>query len=158
MKRTDITDLFPEATKEQIDKIMDLNGADISKARGDLETLRIQLSSAQTEIEQLKLQPVAPPDLELQEKLKAATDELDRLKKSNALRDLREKVSKETGVPAALLTGETEEACKAQAEGIRAYAKPTGYPVVRDGGEVHPGASATRDQFAAWLDESLKNN
>ena len=32
MKRTDITELFPDATKEQIDKLLDLNGADIAKA------------------------------------------------------------------------------------------------------------------------------
>ena len=157
MKRTDITEIWPEATKEQIDRIMDLNGADINTARGDLEALRIQLSNANTEIERLKLQPAAPADKELQAQLKAATDELNSLKAANALREIREKVSRETGVPSSLLTGETEDACKAQAEAIRDYAKPSGYPPVRDGGEVHPAnATATRDQFADWLDKSFK--
>ena len=92
-----------------------------------------------------------------QAQLKAVTDELNGLKQANALRDLREKVSKETGVPASLLTAETEEACKAQAAAIRDYAKPSGYPPVRDGGEVHPAnATATRDQFADWLNQSFK--
>ena len=157
MKRTDITDIWPDATKEQIDRIMDLNGADINRARGDLENLRVQLSNAQNEIEQLKLQPTAPADQELKEKLQAANKELEALKASNALRDLRAKVSKETGVPADLLTAETEDALKTQAEAIKAYAKPRGYPKVPDGGEVRPGgATATRDQFADWLEQSLK--
>lgn len=157
MKRTDITEIWPEATKEQIDRIMDLNGADINTARGDLEALRIQLSNANTEIERLKLQPAAPADKELQAQLKAANDELAKLKQANALRDLREQVSKETGVPSSLLTGETEEACKAQAAAILEYAKPAAYPQIRDGGEVHgANAAATRDQFADWLDKSFK--
>ena len=156
MKRTDITDLFPEATKEQVDRIMDLNGADIGKIRGDMEALKVQLNNANTEIDRLKMQPAAAPDKELQDKLQAATDELTKLKASVAVRDVREKVSKATGVPADLLTGETEEACKVQAEGIKAYARPGGYPPVKDGGEVRPaGGAATRDQFAAWMDESF---
>ena len=34
MKREQITELFPEATKEQIDKIMSLNGATSTPQRG----------------------------------------------------------------------------------------------------------------------------
>lgn len=157
MKRTDITDLFPDATKEQIDRLMDINGADINKVNSDMEALRIQLASAQNQIETLKQQPTAPADLELQKQLKSVTDELEGLKRSNSIRDIRDKISKETGVPASLLTGETEEACKTQAEAIRDFAKPSGYPSIRDGGEVHTqGATATRDKFAEWLDQSLK--
>ena len=33
MKRTDITALFPDATAEQIQQLMDLNGQDINNAR-----------------------------------------------------------------------------------------------------------------------------
>ena len=40
MKRTDITELFPDATAEQIDKLMDLNGQDINKAKGELDAIR----------------------------------------------------------------------------------------------------------------------
>lgn len=155
MKRTDITALFPEATKEQIDKLMDLNGEDINKAKGDLETIRGQLATAQTEIQNLKAQPGADAA-----KVTALQQELDALKAANTLRDLREKVSKETGVPASLLTGENEDACKAQAESIKAYAKQTpGYPTVPDGGEAgssKPGA--TRDQFADWFAKAAPAN
>ena len=150
MKRTDITALFPDATDEQIQKIMDLNGGDISRAKEGVSALQGQLAAAQAEIGQLKARD--PGD-----DYKAVKAELDALKASNALRDLRAKVSKDTGVPAELLTGDTEEACKAQAEGIKAYSKaqpPAGYPAVPDGGEVRVnGASAARDKFADWMQE-----
>ena len=81
----------------------------------------------------------------------ALKSELDALKKENALREIRENVAKEKGVPASLLTGDSEEACKAQADAILAFAKPSGYPNLPDGGEVHaPKSTATRDQFAVW--------
>ena len=155
MKRTDITDIWPEATKEQIDRIMDINGADIGKARGDLDNLQSQLAAARSEIEALKARP--EPDPDLQQQLQAATDELNALKQSNAVREIRERISKEVGVPASLLTAETEDECKTQAEAIKDFARPGNYPRVRDGGEVQPsGATATRDKFAEWLEASLK--
>ena len=49
MKRTDITELFPDATKEQIDKLLDLNGADIARSESyhegtiPLHTLRADI-------------------------------------------------------------------------------------------------------------------
>ena len=154
MKRSDITDIWPEATKEQIDKIMDINGADIGKAKGDLDSVTSQLTAARAELEALKAKS---PDADLQQKLKDATDELNALKQANSLREIREKVSKEIGVPASLLTGATEEECKTQAQAIKDYAKPQGYPSVPDNGEVHTtSAPATRDKFAEWLNESLK--
>ena len=42
MKRTDITQLFPEAPKETIDKLMDLNGADVNAAKAEVENLKAQ--------------------------------------------------------------------------------------------------------------------
>lgn len=152
MKRADITDLFPEATKEQIDKILNINGTDIQAAKGDAEGLRGQLEAARAEIAKIKARPAEP---DAGKELQALKDELAGLKLANSLRDLREKVSKDTGVPASLLTAETEEACKTQAEAIKAFsaqqAKPnSGYPYVKDGGEVRtPASGATRDQFAA---------
>lgn len=153
MTRTDITAIFPDATKEQIDRLLDMNGGDINKAKGDLSALQGQLSAAQTELQALKAKPA---DGDLAQRLQAVSDELNGLKQANALRDLREKVSKDTGVPASLLTAETEEACKTQAEAIKAYAKPGKYPPVPDGGEVRPaGGAAPRDKFAAWMEEQF---
>lgn len=77
--------------------------------------------------------------------------ELDKLKGANAIRELRNKVAEETGIPAHLLTGKTEDECREQAEAIAEYAKPSSYPNVRDGGEVrNTGKPTTRQQFAEW--------
>lgn len=82
--------------------------------------------------------------------------ELDKLKGENALRDLRNKIATETGIPANLLTGQTEEECREQAQAIAAYAKPTGYPQVRDGGEAtHSSKMTTRQQFAEWANKAF---
>lgn len=81
--------------------------------------------------------------------------ELDDLKNAQSIRDIRDKVAKETGVPAELLSGSTEEECKTQANGIKAYANP-GYPQVQDGGE--PGGQlkvSTAQQFADWANKQV---
>ena len=79
--------------------------------------------------------------------------ELEKMKKAAGIRDIREKVAKETGVPVSLLNAETEEDCKAQADAILSFAKPDDYPDVRDGGEQgsnESGGSAAK-QFADWM-------
>ena len=143
MKREDITKLFPDATKDQIDQIMNLNGADISKAKGeaektkgDLDTYRADLETAQKRIKELEK---AGNDLQAAKDRAAALEtELNGLKDANRIRDIRATVAKETGVPMELLTADSEDACKAQAKGIMDYAKGGNYPDVRDGGETPP--------------------
>lgn len=149
MKRTDITELFPDATKEQIDKLMGINGADINEAKKNLADVQKQLDAALA----------APKDDEALKAAQAQADklqkELDGMKAAESLRLMREKIAKDTGVPAALLTGTTEEECTTQASGIKDYAKTsTGYPVLRDGGEkpVNPNPNKpTREQFAEYF-------
>ena len=87
------------------------------------------------------------------DKANGLQSELDALKNENNLRDLRDEVSKEKGVPASLLTGTTKEECEAQAEEIISFAKQQpGYPAVTDGGEPTVTVKkATRDQFADWI-------
>lgn len=66
--------------------------------------------------------------------------QLDALNSANARRDMIARVAAATGCPAELLTGDTEEACTAQAQDITAFAKsqqPAGYPNVRDGGDPY---------------------
>lgn len=90
------------------------------------------------------------------ERADALQVELDKLKGANALRDMRNKVAEETGIPVNLLTGNTEEECREQAQAIAAYAKPTGYPQVRDGGEVvNAGKMTTKQQFAEWASKTF---
>ena len=46
MKREDIKKIFPDATEEQLKGLLDINTADIGKAKGDLETVRADLEKA----------------------------------------------------------------------------------------------------------------
>ena len=155
MKREDITSIFPEATKEQIDKLMGINGNDINKAKADTETLTTQLAAARSEIETLKANSNADELEQTKQLASSLQTELDGMKAKDALRQIREKVSKATKVPADLLTGETEEACTAQANSILEFAKPT-YPRVPDAGEVGiTPDSPTREKFADWAKENL---
>ncbi len=151
MKRTDITDLFPDATKEQIDKLLGINGADINAAKKGLTELQAEHQTAQATITDLQKQLEASKGQ--LEQFDAVQNELNELKQANAIRDMKEKVAQETGVPMTLLTCDTEDACKAQAEAIKEFAKPSAYPALYDGGE--PGGRApktsTREQFAEWF-------
>ena len=145
MKRTDITKLFPEATKEQIDEIMSINGADINAAKSEVDDLRKQLTD-QSGAEMAKAQ----------EQIKALTAELTGMKNAETIRLTREKVANEKNIPVNLLTGETEEACAKQADEILAFAQPSGYPQIRDGGDPrNPPAPTTRQKFADWAKDNL---
>lgn len=89
------------------------------------------------------------------EKAASLQKELDGLKQAETVRQIRAKVSQETGVPETLLTASTEEECKAQADAIKAYADP-GYPKVKDGGESRPmNTRTTGEQFAQWFEQSF---
>ena len=158
MKRSDITDIWPEATKEQIDKLMGINGTDINNAKSELDGLKAQLTTAQSELQKLKGGAAGQPDKlkETQDALAALQTELNGMKHAEAVRQVREKVSGEKKVPANLLTGETEESCTAQADAILAFAKAGSYPNVHDGGEAgHGGTVQTRDKFAEWAKDNL---
>lgn len=91
------------------------------------------------------------------ERAKALEAELDTMKKAEELRTLRDKVASETGVPVSLLSAETEEACRSQAEQILAFASKNGsYPSLKDGGEVtNTNKGTTKQQFAKWAEEAF---
>ena len=155
MKRTDITELFPDATAEQIDKIMDINGSDINNAKKGLEDLQKSVADAQAQLEASK--NGADELTKEHERAEALQKELDAKNAAEAIRVMKEKVSEETGIPAKMLTFDDEEACRQQAATIKEYATPR-YPSVQDGGDPHPPTQkATRDQFAEWLDQVSKN-
>lgn len=144
MKRTDITEIFPEATKEQIDKLMGINGADINSAKAEVEALRQQVSATS-----------GKEIADAQKQIEALTVELNGMKTAESIRLVREKVANEKKVPASLLSGDTEEVCAKQADEILAFAQPK-YPSVKDSGEVsNPPTNSTRDKFAAWASENI---
>lgn len=84
--------------------------------------------------------------------------ELDGIKKAAELREMREKIATDNNIPVELLTGATEDECKAQVETIKALLDARGIPsAVRDGGEVvHTGKLSTRTQFAQFAKENWK--
>ena len=78
--------------------------------------------------------------------------ELAEIKKANEVRDIRSRISQETGVPLELLTADNEEDCKKQAAAINAFAMPKSYPSVEDGGEVGGTLKqTTSQQFKEWF-------
>lgn len=160
MKREDITSVFPDATKDQIDKIMGINGEDINKAKGDLDAVKGQLTEAQTALEAARKSGGGAADKlkEAQDQAAAYKAELDSLKLANGLREMREKVAAEKKLPVHLLTADTEEGCNAQAEQILAFTKSqkqTGYPSVPDGGSPGSGSTSSRQQFADWAKDFI---
>lgn len=134
MKREDITAIFPEASEEQISSILNSHHIEVNDWKGKYNGLK-----------------GGPTVAELQAETERANNlqkELDALKNADAVRQIREKVAGEKKLPANLLTADTEEACIAQAEAILAFAQPSGYPTVQDGGT--PGENGSSGE-AAWL-------
>lgn len=78
--------------------------------------------------------------------------ELDGIKKAAELREMREKIATENNIPANLLTGTSEEECKAQVESIKGLLNANGIPTsVSDGGEPsHSGKVSNATLFANW--------
>lgn len=88
------------------------------------------------------------------ERAEKLQSELTEIKHANEIRTIRDKVAQETGVPASLLSGDTEEACNEQAKGILAFKNPDRYPTVKDSGEVTPKVSNdARAEFKQWASE-----
>lgn len=56
MKREDVSKIFSEATSEQIDKILDLNSADIGKAKKGYDDLKTELETANQTIADINKQ------------------------------------------------------------------------------------------------------
>ena len=91
-----------------------------------------------------------------QERAEKLQAELSAMKHTEEVRTIRDKVAQTTGVPASLLTGETEEACNEQATGILSFKSSNGYPTIKDGGEVQKTVEgSTKQQFAEWANQAF---
>lgn len=86
-------------------------------------------------------------------KADALQQQLDTLEADTARRAMKKKVADATGVPEALLTGDTEESCTEQAHEIMQFAVPS-YPAIPDGGTA--GAVGNyQDVFSPASDKEL---
>jgi hypothetical protein len=91
-----------------------------------------------------------------QEKTAGLEAQIKKMTHEKEIQAVRTKVATEKGIPAELLTGETEEACISQADKILTFAQSNGYPAVKDSGEVGKTGKATaRDQFDQWAKKVL---
>ena len=138
-------------TQQDVDRIVSERLAREKAKYEDYDTLKekAQLYDAAEEASKTELQKA-------QDKAEKLQKLLDERNHEDAVRNVREKVAKETGVPAELLTGETEEECKEWADKLKEYRTPSTYPNVRDAGEPRHkvGGKTARDQFADWFNES----
>jgi len=86
-----------------------------------------------------------------QERAEKLQAELSAFKHSEEIRNVRDKVAQATGVPANLLSGETEDACTEQANAILSFKSSTPYPTVKDGGEPQMNNKLdARSAFKEW--------
>lgn len=56
MKREDVAKVFANATSEQIDSILNINSADIGKAKKDYDTIKAELDTAKQQITDINTQ------------------------------------------------------------------------------------------------------
>lgn len=155
MQRTDITSIFPEATKEQQDALMKLYGDGVNAAKGDSAALVQQLKDAQAALAAAQNAGGASELEKANKRLADLEKELTSMKAADAVRQLREKVAADKNIPVSLLTGDTEETCAAQADAILAFAGNTGSLSVGDKGEAGGGAADARAQFTAWAKDNI---
>lgn len=110
---------------------------------------KAQKYDEQEEANKTELQKAQERAQELEEKLKKKEHD-------ETIRDMKKKVAEEMKVPVDLLTGETEDECKAQAQAIMSFATSQGYPSVKDAGESNPiNKKSTRDAFKEWADSNF---
>lgn len=136
-------------TQEELDSIVQGRVSDERKKYSDYEALKEKAAKYD------ELEEKTKTDLQkAQDKAEKYEKELNALKRANSIKEAREKVASEAGIPADLLTGETEDECKAQAEALKKWAHPNDdYTDVRDGGEPQRrnGKKSTAEQFADWF-------
>ena len=136
--QAEVDNIVGERLKREREKYADY--ADLKTKAGQFDELSKAHGEAQAETEKLK-------------------NQLSEMQKQIEKRNARDKVSAETGVPGDLLTGDTEEEMKKQAEKLLAFrGSAPKYPTVSDGGEVtKPGGGTTRQQFANWFEQNMNH-
>lgn len=147
-------------TQDDVNKIVQER---VAKEKAKYEGFE-EMKSKAAEYE--RLQEANKSDLQkAEDKASKLEKELAGYKKAEQMRQIKASVSEKTGIPERLLTGETEEACEAQANAIKEYvaeqieeARNNGYPILRDAGEVHPASrkQSTDEQFAEWMKKVMK--
>lgn len=136
-------------TQEEVDNIVAQRLARQKSQYADYDDLKAKAAAYD------KAQDAGKSEIQkLQESNQKLLDKMAGMEKASKIKDARMKVSTDTGVPAALLTGEDEESCKAQAAAILKFAKGKSYPGVKGekhesqtGGKATSNGNATEEDF-----------
>lgn len=89
-----------------------------------------------------------------QERAEKLQAEVSAMRHAEEVRTIRDRVAQATGVPASLLTGDTEEDCTDQANGILSFKSSVGYPTIKDGGEIQINNKLdARSAFSEWASQ-----
>lgn len=142
-------------TQAELDEIVKSRLAKERAKYSDYETLQAKASKLD-EIEEASKSELQKAT----ERADALQKQVDAFTRENEVRTVREKIAGETGVPASLLTGETEEACAEQAKALLAFKNDSqaSYPSVRDGGEARVSVKKSEaDQFSDWFASQLNS-
>lgn len=133
-------------TQEDVNRFLAKDRKQMAEKYADYELLKAKAEKLD------ELEEASKTELQkATERAEKAETELSQMKQANEIKAMREKVATETGVPANLITGATEEECMEQANGIKAFAVPNGYPSIKDAGEPQTMSKrSVRDDFAAW--------
>ena len=93
----------------------------------------------------------------LEEQVATLAQELEQYKQKEQMHEIARKVSEETGVPAEVLRGTTEEELKAHAETLKAYFKKPSAPYVESDGFASGGKSgrSLEQIFGEMVDDLL---
>lgn len=139
-------------TESQLNAIITDRISEIKEKFADYEDLKAKASKYDEaeEASKSELQKVT----EARDALQA---ELEGYKKAESVRAVRDKVAESKGVPAHLLTAESEDECVAQADAILAFKNQRDYPQVKDAGEVTPTVKkSAQDSFQEWMESQHK--
>lgn len=136
----------PITSQEQLDGIL----------KGRLSREREKVRGQFADYDELKAKAAKYDEAAEAEKsdLQKAREEVEALKAAAAkrdeadrIRDLKAKVSKETGVPADLISGANEEAMTEFARAVAEFAKKPSAPVVQESGKSGPDAQPKENGY-----------
>lgn len=178
MKREDVKQKIPGITDEQLQWLMDENGADVTREKkragdlqAELDTAKAQLKTAQDGLAAFDGVDVADLKGQIAKLQGQLADQADSFAFDSALDGaIRDAHGRDVKAIRGMLDVDALKASKDRTADIKAAldaltkekawafdAAPGGYPNVRDGGDPNKTPTgSTREQFAEWFNEVMK--
>lgn len=135
----------PITSQEDLDKIIQGRVSRVAAKYADYDDLKAKAAQFDQSVEEKKSEIQRE-----REAREAAERERDELKTARERNDLREKVSEDTGIPKALLTGDTEEEMRERADALLKWQSagsrpPRPNPAQGNGSDKQPAGDWLRD-------------